>query len=465
MRSFKDFVQSKSILEQSENKEKKDWKKQFVKLEKGFIPPSNMKPVIQAFLNSNSISIMNDTSKELNMPKKSLYLTGGSVRDFLKNKTPKNFNLATNATPEQTARILSDFGFKSSENEDFDFGFEAELASEGNEKTWFVSDSDSKGKPLAITALVRGDKFEISTFLKELESKEVEYTDDIEEDAKRRDISINSLYIELSKPDGENNKLYDPTKHGWYDITQGNINVLGNPEKRFEEDPLRMMRVVRFHSQYGKGEISKDIIRAIKELRSDISGVPLEKAKEEFIKGLTHPDIDPKVYLQNYSRTNIINQLFPNVNLSLDVPSNFSNKKDKSLALAWILQDNSIEDIESVLSSKNTKGEDTGWTDQERNAVVFLLKLKEFDVDNLDELIDQKKYTALSPEQIMNWVELFEINGRNSRPQWAKLIKSFCKFTPDYSKLYKTNDGSNINIVKYINKERLKNMFSDFSKY
>jgi tRNA nucleotidyltransferase/poly(A) polymerase len=459
MRSFKDFIQSKSIVEQSENKDKKDWKKQFVKLEKGFIPPSNMKPIVQAFLNSNSISIMNDTSKELTMPKKNLYLTGGSVRDFLKNKTPKNFNLVTNATPEQTARILNDFGFRS-EQEDYDFGFESEAATEGDDKTWYVSDSDSNGRPLAITAVVRGDKFEISTFL-----KGSEYTDDIEEDAKRRDISINSLYIELTKPDGENNKLYDPTKHGWYDITQGNINVLGNPEKRFEEDPLRMMRVIRFHSQYGKGEISKEITKAIKELRSDISAISSEKAKKEFIKGLVHPDIDPKFYLQNYSKTNIINQLFPNVNLNLDVPSNFSNKKDKSLALAWILQDNSIEEVEKVLSSKNDREENTGWTDQERNTVVFLLRIKEFDVDNLDDLLDQKKYSGLSPDQIMNWVSMFEVDGKNSRPKWAKLIKSFCRFTPDYSKLYKPNDESNINVIKYINKERLKNMFGDFSKY
>jgi len=454
MKSFKDFIQNKLTLEQSENK--KDWKKQFVKLEKGFIPPSNMRPIIQAFLNSNTISIMDDTSKELTMPKKNLFITGGTVRDFLKNKTPKNFNLATNATPEQTVKILNNFGFGAEEPSEFKLEEPSpEFASNNKDKTWRINKKNEKGRPLSVIANVKGDEFEISTFLKD----GFDYTDDIEEDAKQRDISINSLYIELSKADGENSKLYDPTGHGWYDITQGNINVLGSPEKRFEEDPLRMMRTVRFHSQYGKGEISGKIQKAIKELRGDISNISLEKSKEEFVKGLTHPDIDPKIYLQNYARTQIINQLFPNLNLNLDVPPNFSNKKDKTLALAWILQDNSIEDVENALSSKS------GWSDQERKSVVFLLNLKEFDVDNLDDLLDQKRYTSLSTDQIMNWVEMFEIDGKNTRPIWAKLIKSFCKFTPDYSKLYKISGDSYLSLAKYANKERLKNMFNDFSKY
>ena len=467
MKSFKEFISSKSqvIKEVNDDKESKnDWKKQFIKLEKGFIPPSNMKLLIQAFLDSSNIQIMNDTSKELTMPKKSLYLTGGSVRDFLKNKTPKNFNLATNATPQQIALILHNAGFKLKNKVDMELNFEPDVSNGEDKKLWKIGEKDNSGKPLSIIVMVDGDEFEISTFAKDVGSKNVEYTDDIEEDAKRRDLTINSMYIELSKSDGENNKLYDPTKQGWYDITQGNIKILGNVEKKFEEDKLKMMRTIRFYSQYGKGEISKEIKSAMKELKSDISDIPFQKIKEEFIKGLVHPDIDPKKYLKTYSNLNLLQQVFPDVDLNLEVPSDFVNKKDKILALAWILQNNSIEKIEEILSPIRTikdKYQETGWSAQERKSVVFLLKLKEFDVDYLDDLLQEKKFVGLSKEQIKNWVDMFDVEGKSTRPEWAKLIKNFASFDPDYTKLIKKGNPS---IIKFVNKEKMKDMFEKFRK-
>ena len=143
MKSFKEFISLKSqVIKEETNESKKEWKKEFIKLEKGFVPPSNLKPVVQAFVDSNNISIMDDTSKEINMPKKNLYLSGGSVRDFLSNKTPKNYNLSTNATPKQIVMILKNAGF-----------------SEDGNKTW-----ESRGNN--IVAIVNGDEFKIETFLK-----------------------------------------------------------------------------------------------------------------------------------------------------------------------------------------------------------------------------------------------------------------------------------------------------------
>jgi tRNA nucleotidyltransferase/poly(A) polymerase len=461
MKSFKEFIslKSKVIQEVNDDKENKnEWKKEFIKLEKGFVPPSNMKYLIQAFLNSSEIKIMDDTSKELTMPKKTLYLSGGSVRDFLKNKTPKNFNLVTNATPEQVALILNNAGFKLKNDSSMKLSFEPEMAKENDDKLWM--DGEIKDKPISIIAAVNGDEFEISTFLKDSDS--TEYTDDIEEDAKRRDLTINSMYIELSKPDGENNKLYDPTKHGWYDITQGNIKVLGDVGKKFEKDKLKILRMIRFYSQYGQGELSKDIKQAIKELKSDISDIPLEKTKEEFIKGLINPEVDPRKYIKTYANLNILQQIFPDVELNLEVPANFANKKDKILALAWILQNNSLEKVEEILSpvrKVKEKYQETGWSSQERKSVIFLLKLKEFDLDYIDDLIEEKKFVGLSKDQIKNWVDMFDSEGQSTRPQWAKLIKSFASFDPDYTKLLKKG---NSNIVKYVNKEKIKDMFDKF---
>ena len=435
MKSFKEFISLKSqVIKEETNENKKDWKKEFIKLEKGFVPPSNLKPVVQAFADSNNISIMDDTSKEINMPKKNLYLSGGSVRDFLSNKTPKNYNLSTNATPKQIVIILKNSGF----------------SEDNRNKTW-----ESKGNN--IIAIVNGDEFKIETFSKPGKNSP-EFTDDMIEDAEKRDLTINSMYIELSKNDSENNKLYDPTKKGWYDITHGNIKSIGNTEGKFREDKIRMMRAVRFYSQYGKGPIDKDIQKAISELKSDIKKLPKEEIKEEFVKGLVNPDIDPKKYLETYNKTGLLEQVFPNVELNLDIPPDFSNKKDKILALAWVLQNNSTDKVKEVLSD---------WS-HEKNAVVCLLKLKDFNMDNIDELLESKKISGLSEEQIRNWVELFNVEGRSPRPMWSKSVKRFARFRPDGKQLAGW-DSSEIDnklspqirsiLIKNLNKDKLKEMF------
>ena len=446
MKSFKEFLSNKNnIIKEDKNQEpQKDWKKEFIKLEKGFVPPSNLKPVILAFSDSGNIPIMNDTSKEINMPKKSLFLTGGSVRDFLRNKTPKNYNLSTNATPEQVELILQNAGFK-----DFD-------DSDDDNKTYHRN-KDS------VVVNVKGDKFEIET-LKDTEDK---YTASIEEDAKRRDLTINSMYIELSK-DGENNKLYDPTKKGWYDVVHGNIKCVDKPENAFRSDKLRMLRTIRFYSQYGKGELDREIKKAMEDLKSEINKIPFQKIREEFLKGLVHPDIDPRKYLQNYAKLGMIEKVFPDVELNMEVPPDFSNKKDKVLALAWILQDNPIEEVRKALSSTR-KDEKTGWSGQERNSVVLLLKLKDFNLDEIDDLLDMKKFAGLSEEQIRNWVELFNVEGKSPRPLWSKQVKNFAKFSPKIDELLNWNSQEigetsplvRRRILKDLNKNKLKQMFRE----
>lgn len=436
MKSFKEFLSSKSeLIKEDANETKKEWKKEFIKLEKGFVPPSNLKPVIDAFANSSSISIMDDTSKEINMPKKSLYLSGGSVRDFLNNKTPKNYNLSTNATPKQIVLILKNAGF----------------SEQDSKKSWRVEQG-------AVVAQVNGDEFKIETFSNPTENG-IQYTDDMTKDAERRDLTINSMYIELSKSDGENSKLYDPTKKGWYDVVHGNIKSIGNPEEKFREDKIRMMRTIRFYAQYGKGPIDKDINNAIKELKSEIKNLPKEQVKQEFLKGLVNPNIDPRKYLIAYDKSGLLEQVFPEVELNLDIPADFSNKKDKILALAWILQNNSIDKIKEILSD---------WS-QEKNAVVFLLKLNEFTPDQIDDFLESKQISGLTEEQIRNWVDLHNVDGKSTRPNWSVTVKKFAKFRPDRRDLVSWDSDEvdadlsplvRSHMIKKINRDKLKDMFN-----
>lgn len=442
-KSFKDFVLLKEQENESSNK---DWRKEFIQLEKGFIPPPKMRPVVRAFLNSGNIKLMDDTSgKPITMKKKSLFLVGGPVRDFLSGKTIKDFDLATNATPEQQALILSAAGFTMSPDrsgkEEKDakplrLPFNPKKAKPSDKKTWFVKGRDESGKVFVISAVVDGEEFEIATFRKDAKVTDgaalVDFVDNPHDDAARRDLTINSMYIELTKDDGENNKLYDPTGKGWHDIKNQVVRTVGNAKDRFNEDKLRIMRAIRFHCRFGKGDtMDKDIENALKDF-VDLKGVALERVRDEFLKGLLHPDVDVKRYINIYKRTELINKVFPGVQVHSEIPPEFTSKRDKSLALAWLLQGNGLDAVEEALSGKrNVRGEElnTGWANQERRAVLFLLEMLEFSPQDRPKMLKKIKGTGLSPEQIKEWVDMFRIvNGseiRDPRAMWAKHVRTF----------------------------------------
>ena len=424
-RSFKDYV-----LLKEEKSSEKDWKKEFISLEKGFIPPPKMKPVIEAFLNSSEIKVIDDTSKDVTLPKKSLFLCGGSVRDFLKGKSPHEFHLCTNATPAQTALILHSAGFRFEGGDPgkLKLTFQPRPMKEGAVRSWRVGNADKKGGCYSMIATYKGEEFEICTMMKDPKTSQIasakEFVDNPNDDANGRDLTINALYIELSKSDGENNKLFDPTQKGWHDVTNGLVRAVGSAEDRFKEDPIRILRAIRFHARFGKGEkMDPDIRRAMDRFKN-LEGVSLSEVREEFLKGLLHPDTDAKKYINIYQQAGLFNKLFPNVTIHGEVPPEFSSRKDKPLALAWILQDNDLQTVNSVLSAE------AGWNSQDKRAVLFLMALKEFSPDDRPQALNSWKGTGLSKTQIKDWVEMFNITDgrgvkRNRRPVWALHVRTF----------------------------------------
>jgi len=521
MKSFKEFVNQKNTILESEEKEK-NWRKEYVNLDPGFTPNSNMKSIIQAFLDSGNIELTNDLSKKVFMPKKSLYLVGGAVRDIIRGEKPKDFDIATNATPEQIALILNNAGFKVPAKADKDgqlqpdydrsgkhdqkdvrkakemnLSFKPKLQQDGDHKIWYLKgrDSSKDNKPFVIGAVVNGEEFEMATFRKDAKTvngqSEVDFVDNPLEDAERRDFTMNAMYIELTKADGENKKLYDPTKKGYSDAHEGKIRAVGKATKRFEEDQLRVLRAVRFHSRYGsENSMDQELREAIPKFTLDT--VALERIREEFLKGLDDKNIDPSKYVKIYAQFRLLSKVFPNVSLRTSVPTQLKNKRDRFLAIAWILQDNPIEKVREVLNGTRTVGDQdihTGWSTHEKEVVVYLLKLKEFDLDQLESFLRDKKILGLSKDQIKRWVELFDvIDGsqiRSLKPVWSQNVKRFAEFEPNQKELVswhkKDDDGNNTGevhpeiirrnmhnvepqlrstILKDINKERLKNMFN-----
>jgi len=443
-KSFKDYVLLKEGDNPSGSGESgadKDWKKKFTQIDPGFVPPPKLRPIIDAFVKSAEVKIMGDTTKEMTMPKKSLFLTGGSVRDFLRGKSVRKYSLVTNATPEQTAQILHSAGFKMAGDcptENLKLTFKPEVAKEGDKLIWNcgAKDNSKEKKAYSIKATVEGEEFDINTMRRDPKvsfgSANADFTDNPKDDAQGRDLTMNANYIELSKSDGPNTKLYDPTETGHYDTMQGVIKTIGDPEQKFKEDKIRVMRAVRLHCRYGKGPMDEKIEKAIGRFR-DLDGVPGDQVKEEFLKGLLHPDIDPKCYINMYKKTDLLKKVFPGLKFDppSGVPVEISDKKDKALALAWLLQHNPVEAVEKALAGDyeddNGQIKKSGWGDDEKNAVCFLLKLKEFAPEHLPKMMAQREGTGLSKQQIEDWVDMFKIKGteRNRRPWWAKHVKKF----------------------------------------
>jgi len=188
------------------------------------------------------------------------YIVGGCVRDALLGRIPHDWDITTSARPEQVKQI-------------------------------FPKTVDTGLQHGTVTVIMGGEGYEVTTYRIDGEyedarhPKEVSYTDNLLEDLKRRDFTINAMAY------NETRGLVDEFD-GKRDLELGIIRCVGNPVDRFTEDALRMMRAVRFAAQLGF-EIHKDTRNAAKELSHNLSKVSAERIMAELTKMLMsdHPDM------------------------------------------------------------------------------------------------------------------------------------------------------------------------------
>ncbi|MEK7478545.1 MAG: CCA tRNA nucleotidyltransferase [Patescibacteria group bacterium] len=196
-------------------------------------------------------------------------LVGGCVRDILLEKEPKDWDIATNAKPEEIQKIFSTFAGATADK--------PATIYENNFGTVGVK-TDSSDPRLKI--------IEITTY--RLEGKysdkrhpdEVIFAKTIEEDLARRDFTINALALSLVE--GMAGRLIDPFG-GIADLSKKIIRAVGDPENRFQEDALRMMRAVRFMAQLGF-VIESETEEAIKKHAGLLEFVSKERIRDEFSK-------------------------------------------------------------------------------------------------------------------------------------------------------------------------------------
>jgi hypothetical protein len=112
----------------------------------------------------------------------------------------------------------------------------------------------------------------------------------------------------------------------------------------------------------------------------------------------------------------------------------FTDKKDKVLALAWLLQHNPVEKVAEALSpTRSVAGQPkpTGWEAEEKRAIMYLLKLKEFTPDQVGHFLRGREGTGLSNQQIRDWAGMFKRQSGNGdrRPWWTKQVNAFAGHT------------------------------------
>ena len=206
------------------------------------------------------------------------YFAGGSVRDRVMGRVPEDFDIATSARPEEVQKL-----FDKTVPVGIQFG--------------------------VILVVVEGFTFEVATFRSEGAYSDGRRPDTVaftsaKEDALRRDFTVNGLF-------------YDPLSQELHDFVEGKndieakrIRTIGDPEKRFEEDKLRLLRAVRFASTLSF-DIEPKTFEAIKRLAPKIHVVSQERIRDELIKIFTRPGAPRGLALLSESR--LLEEILPEV--------------------------------------------------------------------------------------------------------------------------------------------------------
>lgn len=204
-----------------------------------------------------------------------IFIVGGAVRDLLIKKQVNDWDFTTDAKPKEILKVFPE-GFY--DNKFGTVGLKTNLGI-----------------------------FEITTMRKEGEYKDYRHpeklywTNKIEEDLARRDFTINAIAFSADK------ELIDPY-HGHNDIKNKVIKTVGNPNKRFQEDALRLIRAVRFSTQLGFA-IDQETLKAVSENKNLIEKIAWERIRDELLKILSSGN--PYLGITELRKTGLLQIILP----------------------------------------------------------------------------------------------------------------------------------------------------------
>ncbi|WP_377191913.1 CCA tRNA nucleotidyltransferase [Ruegeria meonggei] len=206
---------------------------------------------------------------------------GGCVRNALLGAPVADIDIATDARPEQVVELAQAAGLKA------------------------IPTGIEHG---TITVVSGGIPHEITTFRRDVETDGrravVAFSDTVEEDAARRDFTMNALY---AQPDGT---VLDPL-NGLPDLLARHVRFIGTAENRIREDYLRSLRYFRFHAWYGDAEagFDPDALAAIAAHLDGLAGLSRERVGAELLKLLGAPDPAPSIAAMR--QAGVLAQLLP----------------------------------------------------------------------------------------------------------------------------------------------------------
>ena len=208
-----------------------------------------------------------------------VFLVGGAVRDLVLGKLPHDLDLVTSARPDELEKLFPDL-------------------------RWV-------GRCFGVSLLTEGEfSFEVATFRNERHyadgrhPEELHFTSDPAEDVQRRDFTVNALLA-----DPETGVVYDYVG-GLPDLAAGIIRTVGDPERRFGEDHLRMLRAVRFASA-NAFRLDDATLQAIVKMSALAAKLPGERVRDELEKGFA--GTDPARFLDLLRQSGLLEKLLPEV--------------------------------------------------------------------------------------------------------------------------------------------------------
>ncbi|WP_025272899.1 CCA tRNA nucleotidyltransferase [Haloglycomyces albus] len=249
-----------------------------------------------------------------------LYLVGGPVRDAILRRGVHDLDFTTDARPDETLRLLK----------------------AACTATWTTGAEFG-----TIGGVFRGEQVEVTTFRADAydgitRNPIVAFGDNITDDLKRRDFTINAMAVSL--PD---HKFVDP--HGGItDLVQGTIQTPGSAETSFRDDPLRMLRAARFSSQLGF-DIESSTFEAMHNLADELQRITAERIRDEFVKLIATPD--PVRGLKALVNTGLADRFLPELSaLRMEIDEHAQHKD---------VYEHSLQVLQNAIELEN-RYDDTG---------------------------------------------------------------------------------------------------------
>ncbi len=230
------------------------------------------------------------------------YIVGGCLRDLLLGREPNDWDLTTNARPEQIVNLFPKTVYEN------DFGTVAVI----NEET-----TDETLRCIEVTPF----RLE-SRYSDRRHPDNVKFSDHIEDDLKRRDFTINAMAAEISN--GAIKDIID-LYNGFTDLKNKVIRTVGKPSDRFSEDALRLMRAVRLATVLGF-DIDNDTKTAIQSQSLLIKDVSMERVRDEFAKIIM--STEPKKGIEALSETGMLKYIAPELEQGKFVTQNQAHSYD-----------------------------------------------------------------------------------------------------------------------------------------